>query len=247
MDTKQFHRRVWAVVVLLAMIITGLGASLYDLQINHGEAYYSQSQSKIAETETVEAGRGQILDRNGRILVSDKAVYQVTLNTALMGDARNDTILSLIQVSRETGVTWGDSLPISAEAPFVFTTADPYYTAEADEDGVQAKTLTRLGRLAVKLKWIEDPTQDPQPEPETAVQPKEPGLWDKIKGFFSGSSAQPDSQEVPEEEQSQALPGAEGLLDIMCAYFKLEEDALDRADIRAVVGVLYELDRKSVV
>ena len=92
MDTKQFHRRVWAVVVLLAIVLTSLGSTLYDLQINSGEEYYEQSIHKIAETETVEAGRGQILDRNGRVLVSDKAVYQVNLNTSLMGDAqsRND-------------------------------------------------------------------------------------------------------------------------------------------------------------
>ena len=73
-DTKQFQRRVLAVVVLMALLLTGLGSVLYDLQINNGEAYRRQSQYKIAETETVEAGRGQILDRNGRVLVSDKAV-----------------------------------------------------------------------------------------------------------------------------------------------------------------------------
>ena len=58
----------------MALLLTGLGSVLYDLQINNGEAYRRQSQYKIAETETVEAGRGQILDRNGRVLVSDKAV-----------------------------------------------------------------------------------------------------------------------------------------------------------------------------
>ena len=53
MDTKQFHRRVWAVVVLLAIVLTSLGSTLYDLQINSGEEYYEQSIHKIAETETV--------------------------------------------------------------------------------------------------------------------------------------------------------------------------------------------------
>ena len=69
MDPKQFSRRLCAVVVLLALILTGMGSALYDLQINNGEDYYRQSQYKIAETETVEAARGQILDRNGRVLV----------------------------------------------------------------------------------------------------------------------------------------------------------------------------------
>ena len=68
------YATVLAVVVLMALLLTGLGSVLYDLQINNGATYRRQSQYKIAETETVEAGRGQILDRNGRVLVSDKAV-----------------------------------------------------------------------------------------------------------------------------------------------------------------------------
>ena len=120
-DTKQFQRRVLAVVVLMALLLTGLGSVLYDLQINNGESYRRQSQYKIAETETVEAGRGQILDRNGRVLVSDKAVYQVKLNTSLMGKApqRNDAILSLLQVARATGTEWEDTLPISRQQPLL--------------------------------------------------------------------------------------------------------------------------------
>ena len=38
MNTKQFHRRVWAMVLLLALMVTGMGAALYDLQINNGES-----------------------------------------------------------------------------------------------------------------------------------------------------------------------------------------------------------------
>ena len=39
----------------MALLLTGLGSVLYDLQINNGETYRRQSQYKIAETETVEA------------------------------------------------------------------------------------------------------------------------------------------------------------------------------------------------
>ena len=38
MDSKQFHRRVWALVLLLAVIVTSMGATLYDLQINNGQS-----------------------------------------------------------------------------------------------------------------------------------------------------------------------------------------------------------------
>ena len=107
MDLKQFHRRALVMVLLLALMLTGMGFTLYDLQINNGQEYYRQAQNKIAEQETVEAARGQILDRNGQVLVSNQVVYQVSLDTSLMKDNRNDILLSLFQISREEGVEEG--------------------------------------------------------------------------------------------------------------------------------------------
>ena len=250
-------------VVLLAIVLTSLGATLYDLQINNGEEYYAQSQRKIAETETVEAGRGQILDRNGRVLVSDKAVYQVKLNTSLMGGTQecNATLLSLVQAAREAGVEWSDTLPISDRAPFAFTTDRPYYTVTENEDGTQTRSLTRLGKLAVAMKWIQDPTKDPEPEDGTSAAVKEPGLLDKIKAFFTGETSEAPAQ-TAQEEEPYTLPTAQELLGLMCRSFELkgqgavDEKAakesgeevpvlnigdLDPADARAVAGILYEL------
>ena len=115
MDSKQFHRRVWVMVLLLALMVTGMGAALYDLQINNGDSYYLATQKKIAETQTVEAARGQILDRNGQVLVSNKVIYEVRLNTKLMGNdqKRNGIFLSLIQAARADVVTWTDNLLIT--------------------------------------------------------------------------------------------------------------------------------------
>ena len=126
MDSKQFHRRVWAMVLLLALMVTGMGAALYDLQINNGDSYYQQTQKKIPETQTVQAARGLILDRNGQVLVSNQVIYEVSLNTKLMGDGRNDVILALLQAARAESVVWTDSLPISKTAPFQFETSLPY-------------------------------------------------------------------------------------------------------------------------
>ena len=51
MDVKQFHRRVLCIALLLSLCLTAMGATLYDLQINQGEALYERSQNKIAETQ----------------------------------------------------------------------------------------------------------------------------------------------------------------------------------------------------
>lgn len=249
MDFKQFHRRVWAIVVLLALVLTSLGSTLYDLQINQGDDYYRQSQYKIAETQTVEAARGQILDRNGQVLVSNRVVYQVTLDTSLMGDTdnRNRILLELVQAARDNDVEWTDTLPITGQVPYVFTTANPYYTISQEEDGAQTLNLTRLGQLAVKMKWIKKPTLDSDADaPQSAeaeVVVEEPGLLDKIKAFFTGEDAVPVVQ-PPEEEEPNTLPTAPELLTLMGQSFGLSEE-LDGADARAVCGLLYEVYLRS--
>ena len=275
MDPKQFRRRALAVAVLLALMVAGMGATLYDLQINNGADYYEQSQRRVAETQTVESARGQILDRNGQVLVSNRVVYQVTLDTSLMkdedkdavtaaGSRRNDTLLALIEAARAEGVEWTDNLPISKTEPFTFTTDTPYYTTSVDEEGEVVHTLTRLGRLALELGWLEeDPTLDPEKAAAPAPEPEEPGLLDRIVDFFTGGGGEEPAPE-PEEEEPYEPPDAQALLWAMCRTFGLrgagavdEEETpegdipplnlgdLDPEDARAVAGVLYELYLRS--
>ena len=275
MDPKQFRRRALAVAVLLALMVAGMGATLYDLQINNGADYYEQSQRRVAETQTVESARGQILDRNGQVLVSNRVVYQVTLDTSLMkdedkdavttaGSRRNDTLLALIEAARAEGVEWTDNLPISKTEPFTFTTDTPYYTVSTDEEGETTRTLTRLGRLALELGWLEeDPTLDPEKAAAPAPEPEEPGLLDRIVDFFTGGGGEEPAPE-PEEEEPYEPPDAQALLGAMCRTFGLrgagavdEEETpegnipplnlgdLNPEDARAVAGVLYELYLRS--
>ena len=160
MEKKQFHRRGLGMLLLLAVILFGLGSSLYDAQMIHGAEYLARSQNSIAETQTVEAARGDILDRYGRVLVSNRVTYQVALNTDAMEKNRNDILLALIRIARDAGVEWEDTLPITAQPPFRYTTDTPFQYPTTDEEGSPTTSLTRLGRLAVKRKWIDDPTAD---------------------------------------------------------------------------------------
>ena len=116
MNPKQFHRRILGVVLALVMLMTFLCSNLYSIQYIGGEDYARQSVDRVAETETVPASRGLILDRNGQVLVSNEISYQVELNLSQMGEAeaRCENLLSLIQVCREEGVVWADSLFIAA-------------------------------------------------------------------------------------------------------------------------------------
>ena len=262
MNPKQFQRRALVMVLLLALVITGMGATLYDLQINNGQEYARQAQNKIAEQESVEAARGQILDRNGQVLVSNKVVYQVSLDTSLMKKDRNRILLSLMDIATEEGVEWTDNLPISKSAPFTFTTDTPYVTTSTDEEGNTVESLTRLGRLAVYYGWIEDPTQKPEEtEEDTAQAQEEPSLWDKIKAFFTGKDLSQTS-DSSQSAQSDALPTALELLGMMCEEWDIQGEGaveansgetvpvlnigdLSAQDARNLAGILYELNLRT--
>ena len=138
MDGRQFHVRVRGVMVLLAAVLVGFLWVLYDPQYVHGAEYLEQSRRKIAKTETVEAARGQILDRYGRVLVSNRASYNVSLDTSFMGEDRNTVLLRLLDICREESVTWSDTLPVSQSAPYVFTAEGAY---------------GNLRKYAEKMKW----------------------------------------------------------------------------------------------
>ncbi len=239
----RFSRRLMAVLALLVLLMGCMGATMYNLQIVRGDEFYEKSQYTIAETETVESDRGDILDRNGRVLVSNETVYQVVLDTSLMGERRNEIILSLIRIAREQGEEWTDTLPITTGVPLAFTREDPYFADYPNEDGTYKRVLTRLGELAVKMKWIDDPrTQSEAEIVEEAPEPKEPSLFDRLKEWFGGGE---DVLPTTPQKEPLGLPNQAVLLSRMYKSFEIDATAMPEEDARALAGVLYELYLRS--
>ena len=119
--------RVAALLILFFLIITVYLVFLYKLQIIEGERYYNQSNELIKETKTVTAARGNILDRYGRILVSNKECYNIKIDITKLFSSEdpNSVILELVDMVRGYGDDYTDDLPITSEPPFEY---DPNMT-----------------------------------------------------------------------------------------------------------------------
>ena len=134
MEGKQFHIRTIVVALLLFALLAAFIGNLYHLQVVKVDEYRAASAMKISNTVTVEAARGELVDRYGRSLVSNRATYEITLNSSVMGAEaqRNANLLDLIHICQANGLEWEDTLPISKEAPFTYTTETPlaYTTSE---------------------------------------------------------------------------------------------------------------------
>lgn len=168
---QESHRLRVRIGVLLGLfaglLLTYLGV-LFSLQIIHGEEYLDDASYTIVQTETVDTVRGEIMDRSGRVLVTNRQSYNVTLDTSLMGSERNQLLSSLLALCQAEGVEWNDSFPVSDTAPWVYTRINPLgglSTGEdgsvlLDEEGKQVTYTTLLGSLAKRLKWVDDPVSD---------------------------------------------------------------------------------------
>ena len=114
--------RVIAMAVLFALVMVIYLAFLYNLQIVEGERYYNQSKEITNTKRTVTAARGNILDRYGRVLVSNKECYNLKIDTTKLfaNDDPNAVILELVHMVEGYGDSYTDDLPITRTPPFSY-------------------------------------------------------------------------------------------------------------------------------
>ena len=108
-------------MLLAVLMMAFICASLYKLQIIEGEEYYAAPR-RSAKASTVTAARGAILDRYGRVLVSNKECYNLSIDTDKLfaSEDPNATILELVRLVQEYGDHYTDDLPITKTPPFEY-------------------------------------------------------------------------------------------------------------------------------
>ena len=91
MNFKDGRLRFIALIVFVIAIFIAYGGALFKMQIIDTDYYKEQSQKKIYSTETIAASRGNITDRNGKLLVTNETVYTIKFSRALLPtDSQNE-------------------------------------------------------------------------------------------------------------------------------------------------------------
>ena len=129
--------RLIALAAVFVVLLTVYIVALYKLQIIEGEKYYEESRNNMVTTSTVTAARGNILDRNGRTLVTNKSCYDLTINTDELFPSDNSVdsnavILKLVNMIRDYGDDYIDDLPITKSPPFEFENVSEQDQARLD-------------------------------------------------------------------------------------------------------------------
>lgn len=112
MQSKIEKRRLVSVFAIVCCIFAVFLVHLFRLQITQKET--ADTVVSVAEV-SVEAVRGDILDRNGYPLATSKKVNKIVFNYSLFPkeyEERNVIILRLITIFNKNKTEWNDKLPI---------------------------------------------------------------------------------------------------------------------------------------
>lgn len=102
---------MYIVVIVISVIFI---ATLFNLQIVNGENYREQSEKRMLRTKNITAPRGEIYDRNGVILATNKLSYDVELyKVRVSTKEQNDGILRLVEILNENSDKVYSTFPVN--------------------------------------------------------------------------------------------------------------------------------------
>jgi penicillin-binding protein 2 len=105
-DSPRLRLSVLGVVVFA--LFASLFARLWYLQVMNTAAYQVEAQANRVRTVPVEAPRGRILDRNGKVLVDNRISVQVTIDRAALSELtapeRTDSLTRLAEGLARSGI-----------------------------------------------------------------------------------------------------------------------------------------------
>ena len=117
--------RIGIILLVFCLILGFFSFKLYDMQIIETGGKVDNTRIFVTETR-VKAARGNILDRNGNVLVTNRASYDLVMNHYIICSApdTNDRLLELVNMCRDMNIDYIDHFPVTMELPFEYTLSD---------------------------------------------------------------------------------------------------------------------------
>ena len=117
--------RVRAFTAIFALVLCFFAYKLYDLQIVKTGGKVNNVTAYTTWTR-VKAARGDILDRNGNVLVGNRASYDLVINHYVMRSSPtpNQSIYDLVTLCKDLDIEYTDRFPVTQSRPFTYTLDD---------------------------------------------------------------------------------------------------------------------------
>ncbi len=148
-SSKLSARGIFSIVLALCMFALFSG-SMYKLQIIDGEEYAQASKAISVKRVNVAAARGEIVDRNGVPLVTNRQGNSIVFDCSYFPklkqqEQRNTIINALINLFEIENVKWEDNLPIVLNEKL-----EPVFVEgrESDISALKGKDILNLNEYA---------------------------------------------------------------------------------------------------
>lgn len=114
--------RAFTLLGIFAVILGIYSVRMYSMQIL-GTGNVVENSSTNTSYYTVKAARGDILDCNGNVLVSNEATYNLVFNNFVLMNSSdaNGNLLKLVNMCKDQGIEYIEHFPISQTRPYEYT------------------------------------------------------------------------------------------------------------------------------
>lgn len=102
-ERRLFQRRAFVMLLMVFLLLAGLVARMYQLQIVEHDIYTTLSDKNRVQVQSVPPPRGLVYDRNGILLAENRPVFSVTVVPERVGgmDATLDQLVRILDISEE--------------------------------------------------------------------------------------------------------------------------------------------------
>lgn len=169
---KQFKlsSRAVSFLLLIAVILGIFSVRLYQLQVTEAVDHSKKVQDSVTYETRITAARGEILDRDGTVLVGNRAAFNIILIREVLysTDDPNSKLRSLVNLCDQLGLEFIDHLPITKQKPYEYdfdsynSTYNGYfkeflYNRDWDGDISAAQFISRMrNRYNIPADWSEE-------------------------------------------------------------------------------------------
>ncbi|MEG0485317.1 MAG: penicillin-binding transpeptidase domain-containing protein [Oscillospiraceae bacterium] len=144
---KTLVRRITLLIAALVLVLGTFCMRLVDFQLIKGDEHLAKAVNTRKYEFDVTAARGEIVDKYGRAIATNRAGFNIVLNYLMMPQEKlNDTLLELVDILSANGETWNDKTPITKTAPYEFTGVDE--ETGISKDAERMKTEVKLSTYA---------------------------------------------------------------------------------------------------